>query len=340
MDTLSLESVRKSVFSEISPGYAIVDPAGFKALMDEHVCSTEIWNKLRATTDGYINFPEGYSFSSFALKGLNLTRCNLDKTIFACTTLHDVCLDDSHMIGANFKYAKLVECSLVRVNANKANFREAKINSCHLRTSSFREAIFQGSQLHSTVPVENKNIQDCIFIDADFSDSRWKNVLVNDSDFTGAYFFGAKLEKVELEDSELISTNISNLRIRNGHLKGVDLESAYSEYWAPMEIAGTTVVKTNFAHTKLRAATIQYSSVAESIFIGTDLRDAVLDRCNFLSQEKVDALKFENTLIRKSNVLSLGLSDEVAKQVLADEVIVNNTHMILITDLDVEELVF
>ncbi|WP_216830579.1 pentapeptide repeat-containing protein [Alkalihalobacterium elongatum] len=135
------------------------------------------------------------------LINLGCKNINLSKICFNETSLSQINLNNSKLMGARFFNCTLKNSTLEECNFKGAIFKEAKLSNVNFINCNLRNGHFSNSKAKGVI------FKNCDLYKCDFSDSNLKN-----ADFRGA----------SLEHINFIGANLSHANFKN--VKNLDLE--------------------------------------------------------------------------------------------------------------------
>lgn len=119
--------------------------------------------------------------------------------------------------------SRIVGCSFVGCDFEKASFQEMEFVGCDLSNSDFSDCY-----------MKHCRFVDCKAIGVKFTHAVWRDVIVRDSRFSGAYF-----DRIKMVSASFSGTDCTEASISEAELEGLDLD-------------GSKFISNDFFKTKLK----------------------------------------------------------------------------------------
>lgn len=162
-------------------------------------------------------------------------------------TLSDYLVLDSSVAGVNFENAILPDAVFIRSDMSSCNFSGATLDGVTIVGTRGKDSVFENASLNNAR-------------------------IVQQSDFSGARFKGAKMGESCLRESCLLGADFSYAGLRSSDLSSCSLEGA--------NFTGADLRQCQFVESDLRGADLSNADLMNASLERADIRDASLLKCN------------------------------------------------------------
>lgn len=231
------------------------------------------------------------------LTGAELCRIRADKLVLTGARMDRAVVRESDLSGAN----------LARVSARRAAFVRSNLTGASLWEGDLEHADLSQARLEKVLSLKGRfsharflaaELTATKFIDADFSGAFLAGARINKALFLNCNFAGARFDQVTMKDGLFINCNLSGASFNQAQLEkmrvvgestltGADFDriTARGCIWRKMDMTGvhmrdSDVDGCDFSEARLAGAVMSRSLLKNSMFMGTDLIEAVLDSVN------------------------------------------------------------
>ncbi|KQU86501.1 hypothetical protein ASC78_02655 [Variovorax sp. Root318D1] len=145
--------------------------------------------------------------ADLAFSGAHLDTCDWTETDcsnqvdFSDASVLSTCfVDESHLSGANFQGAVLIDCNLREINIDGADFRDARLDNTDFSDASMRGAMLAGADASGAMFVRT-DLTGASLIDANLIDADLQKAILVAADFHRANLFMADLSQCLIDDT-------------------------------------------------------------------------------------------------------------------------------------------
>lgn len=218
-------------------------------------------------------------FSGTDFSGADLTRAN-----FSGCRLISVNFTGTNLSGANLTaaevYSKQVRSDFSGTNLtgaalNKATIKDADFTGADLTGAIFRSTNFRGVTLDNAILTKTRGtlvLGGSSARTADFSETSYASVLIDNSLLDGACLRSAFWRGVEIYESSLRTVNAPGAKLLHAHLDRCDLGNAV--------LTGLISPRLHVRSGSLCGADLKGADLKEANIAHTNLQDCVLDNAN------------------------------------------------------------
>jgi uncharacterized protein YjbI with pentapeptide repeats len=181
--------------------------------------------------------------------------------------LHEACLPDAELSGANLSKADLGEASLSKANLSEARLDEADLYGADLSEANLFKADLRGANLSSA------NLSRAYLFKANLREADLHGANFREADLRRAALDGANLQEAVLRDALLGDASFSRANLQGADLSGANL---FAAYLIGADLSGATLHGANLARAVLSRANLSGAKLGGAQLIRTDLCDAIL----------------------------------------------------------------
>jgi uncharacterized protein YjbI with pentapeptide repeats len=158
------------------------------------------------------------------LRGADLESVRAIKADLRYACLHGASLEkfvanEANMEGADLASAKLRNAFLDGASLENADLSDADLQKASLASSNLRGANLSRANLRHATLTE-ANLEGAVFVEADLEGAILVSTKLREADFTGARFYGARMNGCDLEDMELPGADFRKASLQDALLTG------------------------------------------------------------------------------------------------------------------------
>lgn len=153
----------------------------------------------------------GVSLRDSDLTGANLSYANLWRAFLFNANLTRTILDETVLLGADFREAVLDECK-----GEKAQFSFAQMGNCDIKNASLKKASFLGADLYNC-DFTGSDLEEAGFAGADFDDSIFVDTKLCNADFS----YAQRTYWTDFANSDMTGLRTAGVDLNPDKIKGV-----------------------------------------------------------------------------------------------------------------------
>lgn len=258
--------------------------------------------------------------SEASLRRAKLHKCLLMKSVFKKADLSDADLNkallkEADLTEADFSGAKLRMAVIENVKAEGARFSNAEMNLSLLSKSPMNNAVFHGASMNK-VMVRQVELNDADFTEAQIGSTLFAGVKGKDVSFhkadmrrsrmgdknelPGADFTQARFQEACLRESDLSGANFEGSTLDKSMIDNCDLSQAQMYR---VSAKNARFQKTNFEHADMRGVNLLMGALRKCRLVETDLRGSNLFAVDFykavVGNTKLKMANLKRTLLEE-----------------------------------------
>ena len=184
-------------------------------------------------------------------------------------------LDDTDLVEAVLRDAKMPEVDLSNAHLDKSDLSRADLTRANLRGTHLVGASLKSANLTRAI-LTGADLSGADLREAQLDEADLGNANLNKADLEYASFSEANLLRADLEEANLTNANFHGARLLGARLRGAWVSGDRGVHLASANLMGAVLVDANLTRAYLREADLRGANLLGATLAGADLSEANL----------------------------------------------------------------